>query len=239
MASARKLRVLWLHGYGQTAESFRLKSGSIRKDSKRVSEWVFANAPHELSDEQLRARRAATGRSEAIGSASDPCVEQIPRTWWHFDSAAHTYDARSLDASVAHLERIFREEGPFDGVAGFSQGACLALMLASRQQRGSLPEAIRFRFVCCFSGFLPHDAALSATLQQEKVCLPSFHSWGSRDEIITPEQSGAAIGIFTDGDATRVEHDGGHLVSSQREVRKGFKAFLTELRLAVASTPPA
>ena len=232
----RKLRVLWLHGYGQSAEAFRLKSGSVRKDSKRVSEWVFANAPHELSAELLEARSAATGRSETSASDVGTVRELIPRTWWHFDSVAHTHDGDSLDASVAHLERIFREEGPFDGVAGFSQGACLALMLASRQQRGMLPETMRFRFVCCFSGFLPHDSTLSATLQQEEVCLPSFHSWGASDDIITPEQSGAAHGIFDDADATRVEHDGGHLVSSQREVRKGFKAFLSEQRLAIAST---
>ena len=43
---ANKLRVLCLHGYGQDGDAFRAKSGSCRKDSKKLAEFEFVTSPH-------------------------------------------------------------------------------------------------------------------------------------------------------------------------------------------------
>lgn len=41
-----KFRVLCLHGYGQSAEMFRNRIGSMRKALKSRVEFVFVDAPH-------------------------------------------------------------------------------------------------------------------------------------------------------------------------------------------------
>jgi dihydrofolate reductase len=177
----RKLKVLLLHGYAQSAVAFRSKTGSVRKESKKLADFVFAAAPHPLSAAQLAARRAATKRPASSSSARQiEADDEGVATWWHFDHAAQTYDEASLDASLDALETVFRNEGPFDGVGGFSQGACLSLILASRLQRGLLSErsAIAFDFVMLFSGFLPHDEHFTATMRDyERRMTPHKQSY--------------------------------------------------------------
>ena len=44
----RKMRILCLHGYEQSKESFRKKTGALRRAGKtHVAEFVFLDAPHE------------------------------------------------------------------------------------------------------------------------------------------------------------------------------------------------
>ena len=58
------------------------------------------------------------------------------------------------------------------------------------------------------------------------VALPSFHCYGQTDRIIGMEESLAASALFDPQFQMCVEHAGGHLVPSAREVRKQFKVFL-------------
>jgi len=234
-AAPRKLRVLCLHGYAQSAQQFRQKTGSLRSESKKVAEWMFAAAPHALNAEQLQARREQTGRAVPEGQAAVPEEELF--SWWRYDRADDTYDSATLDASVAALADIYQTDGPFDGVLGFSQGAAMALILAARQQQGTLPAALQGRvgFVALFSGFLPHDEAMAAEIVAiGELSSESFHSFGEQDAIIPTDMSRRAVGCFG-ANAVVVTHAGGHLVSSERPVRKGFKAFLQERRAEIVA----
>lgn len=47
--SDRKLRVLCLHGYGQSAELFRNRTGSLRKGMKSRLEFIYVDGPHEAA----------------------------------------------------------------------------------------------------------------------------------------------------------------------------------------------
>ena len=82
--------MLCLHGYGQAGQALRAKTGALRSESKKLAEWIFAEAPHVLSREELD-RRGFTH----IGSADDPC-EDAPRTWWRFDDHFH-YDRATVN----------------------------------------------------------------------------------------------------------------------------------------------
>ena len=42
----RPLKILCLHGYRQSGEQFRTKTGGFRKLFKKKCEYVFINAPH-------------------------------------------------------------------------------------------------------------------------------------------------------------------------------------------------
>mmetsp|Transcript_17439 Transcript_17439/g.41384 ORF Transcript_17439/g.41384 Transcript_17439/m.41384 type:complete len:830 (-) Transcript_17439:182-2671(-) len=104
-----------------------------------------------------------------------------------------------LEQSLDHLDQTFLAHGPFDGVLGFSQGGCLAGLLAAMQPRGN----IKFRFCVVISGFYCRDVEFcklqleevpekhSATSVRPKVVveLPSFHSWGLEDKLVEPWRS--------------------------------------------------
>lgn len=46
--------------------------------------------------------------------------------------------AIGFEESVKLVEDIFQKEGPFDGLLGFSQGACFVGLLCDLQQRGCM-----------------------------------------------------------------------------------------------------
>lgn len=135
----RKLRVLALHGYGQTPQGFRHKTGSLRSDRtvKKVVDFHYAQAPMQIDDcdHSISNKLGGTfGYWQPRGS--DPNTECLAAVTWAND--------------------LCKQEGPFDGVFAFSQGAALAALLISLQT--TQPQAaphIRFRFACFFSGFIP------------------------------------------------------------------------------------
>eukprot|EP00967_Tisochrysis_lutea_P082795 scaffold114743_cov19-Tisochrysis_lutea.AAC.2 len=46
------------------------------------------------------------------------------------------FDVEKLERSVSQVEKVLREEGPFDGLVGFSQGTLLASVIVMLQHRG-------------------------------------------------------------------------------------------------------
>jgi hypothetical protein len=73
----RKLKVLCLHGFTQNAETFRQRTGSIRKQLKSRIDFVFVDAPHDAS--------GAFGESDASslgGATGESESDAGPRAWW-------------------------------------------------------------------------------------------------------------------------------------------------------------
>ena len=61
----QKLRVLCLHGFTQNGETFRQRTGSIRKQLKKKIDFVFIDAPHDAS------RAFGDDDASALGTAGD------------------------------------------------------------------------------------------------------------------------------------------------------------------------
>jgi hypothetical protein len=62
---------------------------------------------------------------------------------WFFNRDDHTFrgirkggPAIGFEDSVRLVEDVFEKEGPFDGILGFSQGACFVGLLCDLHQRG-------------------------------------------------------------------------------------------------------
>jgi len=70
-----------------------------------------------------------------------------------FFSYTQGYSPAHMAQAVEHLEDLLEDEGPFDGIFGFSQGAALTLSYFYQQQAaGKTPRA---RFACLFSTAMP------------------------------------------------------------------------------------
>lgn len=74
------------------------------------------------------------------GNAEEKVQEQ--RGWYFskpeltFNSHDYTDFSWGLEESLEVIQKAFEELGPFDGILGFSQGACLASMLCYMHEKG-------------------------------------------------------------------------------------------------------
>lgn len=70
-----KAKVLCLHGFTQNGETFRAKTGSIRKNLKSKIEFVFVDAPHSAAGFFDEHDRGSLGTGDGNDDAG-------PRAWW-------------------------------------------------------------------------------------------------------------------------------------------------------------
>ncbi|KAF4525922.1 hypothetical protein B566_EDAN016697, partial [Ephemera danica] len=189
------LRVLCLHGYRQSADTFRNKLGALRKMLKKQVEFVFVTAPHAVP----------------VAEGQEDDTQQFG--WW-FCTEDRTFNARTpcktsvgLEESWAMLSRVFEEQGPFHGVLGFSQGAALAAMLAAKAQADPV---FQFEFIILVAGFKSLCEAHAEFYTPPQLPVPSLHVYGSTDQVIHPDLSRSLAEGFASPEV--LEHPGGHFV---------------------------
>lgn len=120
--------------------------GAFRKHLQKYAEFVFLTAPHSV--------QTANGEASEEGNKiqrindSDTSTELVerdedPRSWW-FNSDDRTFKgtnkngpAYGFDESIRSVEQAWKLLGPFQGILGFSQGACLVGLICNLSMRGS------------------------------------------------------------------------------------------------------
>ena len=217
---ARKLRILALHGYLQSGPVFRSRTGSLRKALKRTCEFVFAEGPHEV---------AQPGDQDVQSCGGG--VEEVKRAWWLAPAEENqlrprdTSTCRGIEESLQTLENLLREEGPFDGVLGFSQGGAAAALLCAAIQKEQI-AAPQFRFALFFGAFAPRDPTYAAFIRDACLDIPSLHYFGESDNLVTEERTAELHSFFGSDTALKVPHPQGHCIPSLAEVRHRVKEFV-------------
>ncbi|GMR35939.1 hypothetical protein PMAYCL1PPCAC_06134, partial [Pristionchus mayeri] len=220
MAAERRLRILCLHGYRQNDVFFREKTGSLRKMIKKYADLHYACAPHRPNVES----------SEERGDV---------RGWWftkvdsQFSSRDVTDLATGFDDSVGYLVKFVKENGPFDGLLGFSQGACMLHLLLAKMQLGEvdLPTP---QFVIFASGFLSLSSAHSQYTGLRLDAIPSLHIFGTGDEVVLcPVSERLEERFRAEGDAAgeypaQIRHDGGHFIPPMSRYKQPLISFLEQ-----------
>ena len=122
-----------------------------------------------------------------------PIVQEFfpddPKRQWferieHLESGGVRYVG--LDKGFAEVSRALREDGPFDGVLGFSQGAGMSLYTIAKQQRGELLPAglpSKLKFAVIIAGFRPRDLENRALFEGVDLDTPTCHIWGEHDVL--------------------------------------------------------
>jgi len=197
--SGPKLRILVLHSNRQNASDFKRKTRGPLEPLEAVADLHYLDGPH-----------AYTPMGEAHDSVGKIGVNAPKnRCWWNATDDPSTMRYVGMEKTLEHVENAFREHGPFDGVMGFSQGGCLAGLLAALQPRGH----IKFDFCVVISGFYCRDVEYCKLLldgvpknhRKEDVhakggaiTMPSFHSWGLQDQLVEPWRSEKLADCFKD-----------------------------------------
>lgn len=138
--------------------------------------------------------------------------------------------------SWKYLQTVFREQGPFDGVLGFSQGAAIAAALClsrvSRSEHNS--GAVKFRFVIICSGFISPAAEHfeSMSLSNEgAIDVPSLHVFGGcegSDRQISVRESEQLASLFRREKRVTIRHQSGHIIPTQPEYVQQYLSFLNQ-----------
>lgn len=218
---AAPLRVLCIHGYRQNSDSFRDKTGALRKLLKKHVEWVYINAPHSVSQ-----RMDVLQGQEQKEVAKD---EEDPRGWWFSDVQARSFDAGQvceaslgLEESLEAVKKAVRELGPFDGILGFSQGAALVAMVCALQEQVS-PD-FKFQFAILVAGFQSVCAQHERFYTGTALTIPSLHVFGQKDGVIPDRLSRELLSRFENPQV--LTHPGGHFVPAASAHRQTYQEFL-------------
>lgn len=128
-----------------------------------------------------------------------------------------------------------RDQGPFDGLLGFSQGACFA---------GLLPALLGDqspKFVILVGGFKSRAAAhqdiLSPAPMQPKLSVPSLHIIGATDEWVTPDRSKELLFCYDEKTRSLLDHAGGHYIPSDSVSKKKILDWISQFLIVQNATP--
>ncbi|KAK9876345.1 hypothetical protein WA026_012654 [Henosepilachna vigintioctopunctata] len=211
-----KLKILALHGYRQNAVKFLNETKNFCEAFSQWAEFVYITAPHQVvlvdnPDNLLMGEKLEKGQRG-----------------WFFNRRNKTNrgirnggPAIGFNDTVRVIEEVFRDAGPFDGILGFSQGACLAGILSNLQQSGLIKA--KFNFAIIISGFmskcLPHMKYF-----QEVINLPSLHVIGDNDQIIPNKMSQELSDCFEN--PLVVRHPGGHIIPDISQELECYQYFI-------------
>ncbi|KAF1841879.1 dihydrofolate reductase [Cucurbitaria berberidis CBS 394.84] len=242
----RPIKVLMLHGYTQSGPSFQAKTGALRKSLHKAFpkgiEFVYPTAPIRLTpaDESwLAGTSADTNGTE--GGNEQPQLDAW--AWWRMKNQGNSYVYEGLELGLGLIASILKEQGPFDGVVGFSQGGACTAMVASllepgrreafeaRVASGGVPYPESFedgkihpplKFAVSYSGFLAGKMAPGPqpyqAFYEPKIQTPMLHFIGTQDVVVEEAQTLAlAKACASTEDKYIVYHPGGHFLPSTQK----------------------
>lgn len=200
-------RILFLHGYTQSGNTLRHKTGALSKALSKYAEIVYPTAPIKLempdtTDPEERERLAKLGNEADEGSYA----------WWKADHESQEFVG--IESTLLDMKEILEKQGPFDGIMGFSQGGGFAAMLVSLLERpNKLLDTSHppVKFAVIFSGFRSVFPRY-ASLYEPPIKTPMLHVIGKVDPIVSPERSQELVEV--NASAEVLLHPGSHFVPS-------------------------
>lgn len=137
-------------------------AGSFRKHVQKYAEFVFVAAPHVIADDSdssdadLASPSSSDDRSNSGDAKANGVQKDTDRSWWFnkednsFKGTNKNGPAYGFDVSLRLVEEVWQTQGPFQGILGFSQGACFVGLICNLSMRGSKCYATSAQHCICF-----------------------------------------------------------------------------------------
>lgn len=205
------MHFLLLHGVGTSSPILETQSAPLR---------------HELSDQHLY-----TSVEGTISCPPAPGIADIlPSTtgyWAYFDPAIPS----TFTTALSQLQTFIEQEGPFDGVMGFSHGAQLAASLLVHQARVDPAGKRAWRCAVFLSGGIPYEVVegecrhvkLKEGEDRGVIDIPTANIWGKND-MLYPGEAEELSRMCRDTLKEVYVHNGGHEVPSGKNMEELFGA---------------
>ncbi|KXG46079.1 Serine hydrolase FSH [Penicillium griseofulvum] len=254
-STRQPLKLLMLHGYTQSGSLFHAKSRALTKHIQKAFpqhevSTIYPTAPIRLLPADI------PGYEPSSEGGADNEIESYG--WWRRSNTANPPLYTGIEEGFAAVARTLKEEGPFDGVIGFSQGAALAAMVAALLEPGRKESFEHFakisadgaagmvipapfgedtfqhpqlKFAVCYSGFRAPGPRYRAFYEEPAIQTPVLHVLGSLDAVVEESRSRALVEACAgepEKDGLVVWHPGGHFLPSQRPYLDAAVRFIRE-----------
>ncbi|KAK4117859.1 alpha/beta-hydrolase, partial [Canariomyces notabilis] len=239
-------------GYTQSGPLFRAKTRALEKLLAKalapvglVPALVYPTAPNRLSVRDIPGYEPPSSAGKDGGDGGEGEGEEMTDSWAWFrkDEASGRY--RLVERGMVRLAEAMsglRGGGFVDGVIGFSQGGCMAAMLASAMEESRRTEAAAakehegwvkavrdanrgrpLKFAVIYSGFyaVPDDLAW---LYEPKIQTPTLHFLGSLDTVVEESRSRGLVERCEE--PLVMVHPGGHYVPVSKEWAMPLAGFI-------------
>ena len=251
--STASVKILMLHGFTQSGPLFHSKTRALAKHLTKLFpslSLTYPTGPHRLQAPDMPYNQTSHDSTTALSQ------EEVYGWWRRKDGPEGEVIYEGIEEGLETIAKCIREEGPFDGVVGFSQGAAAAGMVASllegarrleaftskegyggiqfpasfldREKEGGMVQA-PLKFCIVYSGFMAPGDRYKA-FYEPKIGTKSVHFIGQVDTVVSEERSRTLVGCFVgDGDGGTgrvVVHPGGHFTPSQRPWLDAVAGFL-------------
>ena len=237
------VKILALHGYTQSGPGFQRKIHRLQSHLENIFPGIQVCFPTGVV--RLRPSEEALGLSSQLlePAASDdnpypddrPDPDDIDTYAWHTLHDVRDPPTGFVD-SLNALADILRTEGPFDGILGFSQGALLAVMVASllegelrrkafKRAQEDFPESFPYppsfeilehpplKFGITYGALMGRGKKYAAFYKDPLIHTPFIHFCGCWDPVVGIEMAQAVVDAQIGGDrCIRITHPGAHIV---------------------------
>lgn len=238
--SAVPRKILCLPGYLQSGKIFAEKSSGLRKPlTKKLNlDLDYISPPVVLNDKSELP--FSLGTDEEADAKWKSIVElECNRCWWK-----HTepFGYEGFDESLKYLVNYIKENGPYQGILGFSQGAAMAAAL-NNVIEDVLPGHPSFELAIFISGFVFTTPVNENDDKYDLFEIQDVDVYRQKVKVVegfekyfdASKAAGHIVNIYGTGDATVpsvrsrhlstiydsnrlsvLEHDGGHYVPSKK-----------------------
>ncbi|KAH7381962.1 putative DUF341 domain oxidoreductase, partial [Cadophora sp. MPI-SDFR-AT-0126] len=203
------LRFLCLHGAGTNSDVDSTNSeftDPISEELRKDNSAVF----HFIDGEE----------DSGPGPGIEGLFEGPYFSFYAWPRTCTTEDEKAVEEAYKLIYAAIEQEGPFDGILGFSQGATLAFQFLSQHAKRfpyDPPNAV-FRcgvFICGPPPFRVISGQLVCDEDLGKIRIPSLHIVGKEDEIL---EHSLHLFELCEGDcATLLHHGKGHTIPRDKE----------------------
>jgi len=141
-----------------------------------------------------------------------------------------TYDRDSVAQSHELILSVVEDEGPFDGIIGFSQGAAIAasIIIHHAQTHPLEPQYSLFKCAIFLCGGLPPNyegtRLLSPELDGQVIKIPTAHIMGKKDNLLP--DSLALHGLCDKSTSALYHHGQGHEIPRDTKTTTAMAAII-------------
>ncbi|KAJ5729752.1 uncharacterized protein N7483_004260 [Penicillium malachiteum] len=199
------MKFLCLHGASTNSEIFEIQTGGLRQQlSKKGHTFKFMNG-----------RLASPVEGELEGVVDGPFFN-------HYDR--DTSPGATVGEAIEHTQRFIEEQGPFDAVMGFSQGAALAAAMIIEHAKTHPGQPPLFRAAVFLCGASPWESSglmlIHPTPDTYPINIPTANVVGRQDPIY--EASMKLYGLCEPSKAMLYDHGSRHMIPFDMKHTEGM-----------------
>lgn len=225
MPPSPRKKILMLHGFVQSGKIFSSKTGGLRKTLNKMGyDLLYPTSPMGITKEELMALHniePGEGSDKKMASEFNTTTDDQDAYygWWKRNSSS--YQDFDVGQNVwDYLHDYVIENGPFEGIMGFSQGGAFAGYLSTNFHKVlnlTYEQQPPLKFFVTFSGFRLEAPQFQSNYDKYPLSTPSLHVQGEQDTVVSENRILSLYNSCQEDKRTLLRHPGGHYVPNSKQ----------------------